>query len=565
MHNQYMHHHTYIHTNTNQGIEVSYTTYTERPMLPDCTPPEFSLFSDCSPIPKVEPHQKDSGSITREGLYDNCAYVQYDIRAETGSNLILNIDKLYINYYWSSFVYIYVCENSTETCPRSAILTGLHVPKCVYFSNVGRIKVEFFASSNEFDDLYGIPWANFSFSWNNTAPANSTETGRQQSVCVPWEIHNITDSEGTIKHVFPPQIGYPSNSNHTWNIQPLKPTESFTFEFVAFETEFDFDILYIYGCNTQDGKCKLARKLSGREQPCNVTVNAPNARVKFISDPYFGSRGFYIRFTTSSEPSATPTLCSNPLICPNGNAGYKVPPPKLQWDTLCCKDDAKNFKYQGNFWGSYSLKAGQADAYVVYTAGTAEGSPDCTDSEEELNSMYLNTTNTVVFDVSNFLPGALSWLSVGSASSKYNARLGLKQKVWVPGNVNSYGPLLAPEINKNGSTANLHITAATCVPTWHPFGTKWITSSRVLSKAMQFVSPPSIVVTATIPFVSLDYFNATGTQAEMANLTVSEEKDNSRPAVIMSKAILSGLSLQDTPWRAYIKRVTAKVSVSIHA
>jgi hypothetical protein len=563
-----------------QGFKALYYVTDTRPRLPDCTPPELNLYADCDTTPLEETYISNNGSVTRGGHYDTCTHVTYDIRSESGGELMLKFDNVYLNYYWSTFLYVYVCEDDLETCPLRATVTGRKLPDCYHLSAPGRFKIEFRTLDNETFAEYGDtpPWGNFTFSWNVSSTSqgggggggdvavNETSTSASK-ICQGIRTHNVTEPNGTIEHVFPATRGYPNNKEDTWIIMPPpegEPIASVLLEFVAFETESGFDYLYIYGCQDAEGKCELVRMLSGNEQPCSITVNAPVVKVTFISDPYFAMRGFHIRYTTSGTASDNPTVCEHDLLCPEaGNAGEKLLAPKLRWETLCCKKEAKNAKYKGHFWGTYDMQPGEgaADAYVVYTAGTAEGSLDCSDSESELNMIYHNTTLTEVYNLDDYLPGELSWMNYDvSPSAKYNSKFGLVQKVWVNGSTNSYGPLPAPEINKNGSSTKLFITAATCVPMWHPFGTKWITSTKVLKKVIPFVSPPSIVVTATIPFVQPDFYNLTGTQAELTNLTVSEDRDNMRPSVIMYRAVLGSLSLGETPWRAVIKKVTIKVS-----
>jgi hypothetical protein len=550
-----------------QGIQVAYTASTQMPTLPDCTPPVLSLFVDCSDQPTVEQHTETAGIITRMGGYESCTYVQYDI--QTGGNLSLTFDQVLLNYYWSSFLYVYVCENDGVTCPKMATITGANLPHCTFFSSSGRIKVEFLALSSDVDPLYGAVWGNYSFSWttlrNETVAVNATQGGdSDHSICVLNRfLFNVTNSSGTIEHVFSAAKGYPSDSNYTWDIIPDTPMRSVTLEFLAFETEQDFDYMYVYGCESIYGKCELVRTLSGLEQPCNVTINAPVARITFISDPYFGLRGFYIRYATSGEASNDPTLCTHDLLCPEGgDAGLAIAPPRLRWEDVCCKNEQKNFKYTGNFWGTYVLEPGNEETFVVYTVGAAEGKLDCSDSEAELNSLYHNTTYTEVFDEGNYLPGALWQVNQASATTKYNTRFGMAQKVWVNGTVRTYGPLPAPELNGNGSSAKLHITAASCMPIWHPFGTKWITSNRILTKMVQFVSPPSIIVTMTIPYVPPSYYNVSASQAQLTSTVEADEKDSLRPAVIVNKALLNTLTLENSPWRVHIKSLSITVSVA---
>jgi hypothetical protein len=66
----------------------------------------------------------------------------------------------------------------------------------------------------------------------------------------------------------------------------------------------------------------------------------------------------------------------------------------------------------------------------------------------------------------------------------------------------------------------------------------------------------------TIPYVPPSYYNVSASQAQLTSTVEADEKDSLRPAVIVNKALLNTLTLENSPWRVHIKSLSITVSVA---
>ena len=129
---------------------------------------------------------------------------------------------------------------------------------------------------------------------------------KAQGVYNICSISTTTDTSGTLFDTGGPSAGYQVNENCTLLVQPSCAT-SITLNFVSFESESNFDYLYVYdGTTTAD---PLLVTANGPALPTPTTVTASSGAMLIVwrSDVSITYAGFEVNWTSVIAPSSPPT------------------------------------------------------------------------------------------------------------------------------------------------------------------------------------------------------------------------------------------------------------------
>lgn len=125
----------------------------------------------------------------------------------------------------------------------------------------------------------------------------------------------FTDSGGRFKH-------YSKNEDYTITFAPLEPNSVISVTFNTFDTEEDFDYLYVY--NGASVNASLLDYFSGTIAPTTYTSTAPNGELtfSFLSDDGTESIGWDADIVTITKPAYSIALSN--FVVTNGELSFTV-------------------------------------------------------------------------------------------------------------------------------------------------------------------------------------------------------------------------------------------------
>lgn len=165
------------------------------------------------------------------------------------------------------------------------------------------------------EDLYGNPSTEY------TAVQQAWYAVGIDDTTVPPEpvtcdgAHFLTEPSGT----FDDNSGdndYVSNQQCTWTIE-LPDATSITLSFSEFDTETDYDFVYIYDSYESVENYNPIAAYSGHRIPASVTSNTGIMVVIFETDPYLNYDGFTATYTSDSPSNVEQTAQNRIDIFPN--------------------------------------------------------------------------------------------------------------------------------------------------------------------------------------------------------------------------------------------------------
>nr|MBP7498072.1 C10 family peptidase [Bacteroidales bacterium] len=120
------------------------------------------------------------------------------------------------------------------------------------------------------------------------------------------------------------EYNYNNESNCKWLINP-ENSKSINIKFLEFDTEKDWDFLYIY--NGKDTLAPLIAKFSGIELPADINIESDVVLLHFISDYALNSKGWKITYSACPEKpllnkAGSVYFCKQDTVILNANPGF---------------------------------------------------------------------------------------------------------------------------------------------------------------------------------------------------------------------------------------------------
>ncbi len=116
---------------------------------------------------------------------------------------------------------------------------------------------------------------------------------------------------GTIHDFGGTQKNYNNDEDYTWTVAPAGAS-SLTFNFTSFDTEEDFDLLYIYDGTSTASPQIIGSPFSGTTSPGNFTSTTGAVTFRFISDYSSTRSGFLATYTCSNDVTAPISTITSP-------------------------------------------------------------------------------------------------------------------------------------------------------------------------------------------------------------------------------------------------------------